>query len=110
MAKGTFSGVSYAGGAETNSLAAVAVTAAGKIAAKQTVVGRAASFTAPWYDHHDAAGDAYHATFTAKVGAAVVTNRVVVRAVARAAGAASGVPAETVTTLGVMRDDLLEVW
>ncbi len=131
-AQGTFSGVSYADadGAGTNGLAAVSVTAVGKVSAKQTAAGRATSFTAPWYDRHDAAGDAYHATLTAKVGASVVTNRVTVRPAARAAGAASGVPAEAVTalgvpveagaatgvpvevgtTLGVMRGDLLDTW
>lgn len=107
-AQGTFSGVSYADadGAETNGLAAVSVTAAGKVSAKQTAAGRAASFTAPWYDRHDAAEDAYHATLTAKVGAAVVTNRVTVRAAAHAA--TDAVPAET--ALGVMRGDLLDAW
>lgn len=107
-AQGTFAGVSYADadGAETNGLAAVSVTAAGKVSAKQTAAGRAASFTAPWYDRHDAAEDAYHATLTAKVGAAVVTNRVTVRAAAHAA--TDAVPAET--ALGVMRGDLLDAW
>lgn len=107
-AQGTFAGVSYADadGAETNGLAAVSVTAAGKVSAKQTAAGRAASFTAPWYDRHDAEGDAYHATLTAKVGAAVVTNRVTVRAAAHAA--TDAVPAET--ALGVMRGDLLDAW
>lgn len=107
-AQGTFAGVSYADadGAETNGLAAVSVTAAGKVSARQTAAGRAASFTAPWYDRHDAAEDAYHATLTAKVGAAVVTNRVTVRAAAHAA--TDAVPAET--ALGVMRGDLLDVW
>lgn len=107
-AQGTFSGVSYADadGAETNGLAAVSVTAAGKVSARQTAAGRAASFTAPWYDRHDAAEDAYHATLTAKVGAAVVTNRVTVRAAAHAA--TDAVPAET--ALGVMRGDLLDAW
>lgn len=107
-AQGTFAGVSYADadGAEANGLAAVSVTAAGKVSAKQTAAGRAASFTAPWYDRHDAAEDAYHATLTAKVGAAVVTNRVTVRAAAHAA--TDAVPAET--ALGVMRGDLLDAW
>lgn len=107
-AQGTFAGVSYADadGAETNGLAAVSVTAAGKVSARQTAAGRAASFTAPWYDRHDAAEDAYHATLTAKVGAAVVTNRVTVRAAAHAA--TDAVPAET--ALGVMRGDLLDAW
>lgn len=107
-AQGTFSGVSYADadGAETNGLAAVSVTAAGKVSAKQTVAGRAASFTAPWYDRHDAEGDAYHATLTAKVGAAVVTNRIAVYPAAHAA--TDAVPAET--ALGVMRGDLLDAW
>ena len=107
-AQGTFSGVSYADadGAETNGLAAVSVTAAGKVSARQTAAGRAVSFTAPWYDRHDAAEDAYHATLTAKVGAAVVTNRVTVRAAAHAA--TDAVPAET--ALGVMRGDLLDAW
>ena len=107
-AQGTFSGVSYADadGAETNGLAAVSVTAAGKVSAKQTAAGRAASFTAPWYDRHDAAEDAYHATLTAKVGAAVVTNRIAVYPAAHAA--TDAVPAET--ALGVMRGDLLDAW
>lgn len=107
-AQGTFAGVFYADadGAETNGLAAVSVTAAGKVSARQTAAGRAASFTAPWYDRHDAAEDAYHATLTAKVGAAVVTNRVTVRAAAHAA--TDAVPAET--ALGVMRGDLLDAW
>lgn len=107
-AQGTFSGVSYADadGAETNGLAAVSVTAAGKVSAKQTAAGRAASFTAPWYDRHDAEGDAYHATLTAKVGAAVVTNRIAVYPAAHAA--TDAVPAET--ALGVMRGDLLDAW
>lgn len=107
-AQGTFAGVSYADadGAETNGLAAVSVTAAGKVSAKQTAAGRAASFTAPWYDRHDAEGDAYHATLTAKVGAAVVTNRIAVYPAAHAATGA--VPAET--ALGVMRGDLLDAW
>ena len=109
-AQGTFSGVSYADGAETNGLAAVSVTAAGKVSAKQTAAGRAASFTAPWYDRHDVAEDAYHATLTAKVGASIVTNHVTVCPAARAAGAASGVPAEAGTALGVMRGDLLDAW
>lgn len=107
-AQGTFSGVSYADadGAETNGLAAVSVTAAGKVSAKQTAAGRAASFTAPWYDRHDAAEDAYHATLTAKVGAAVVTNRIAVYPAAHVA--TDAVPAET--ALGVMRGDLLDAW
>ena len=107
-AQGTFAGVSYADadGAETNGLAAVSVTAAGKVSAKQTAAGRAASFTAPWYDRHDAAEDAYHATLTAKVGAAVVTNRIAVYPAAHAA--TDAVPAET--ALGVMRGDLLDAW
>lgn len=107
-AQGTFSGVSYADadGAETNGLAAVSVTAAGKVSAKQTAAGRAASFTAPWYDRHDAAEDAYHATLTAKVGAAVVTNRIAVYPAVHAA--TDAVPAET--ALGVMRGDLLDAW
>ena len=107
-AQGTFAGVSYADadGAETNGLAAVSVTAAGKVSAKQTAAGRAASFTAPWYDRHDAAEDAYHATLTAKVGAAVVTNHIAVYPAAHAA--TDAVPAET--ALGVMRGDLLDAW
>ena len=107
-AQGTFAGVSYADadGAETNGLAAVSVTAAGKVSARQTAAGRAASFTAPWYDRHDAAEDAYHATLTAKVGAAVVTNRIAVYPAAHAA--TDAVPAET--ALGVMRGDLLDAW
>lgn len=107
-AQGTFAGVSYADadGAETNGLAAVSVTAAGKVSAKQTAAGRAASFTAPWYDRHDAAEDAYHATLTAKVGAAVVTNRIAVYPAAHAA--TDAVRAET--ALGVMRGDLLDAW
>ena len=107
-AQGTFAGVSYADadGAETNGLAAVSVTAAGKVSARQTAAGRAASFTAPWYDRHDAEGDAYHATLTAKVGAAVVTNRIAVYPAAHAA--TDAVPAET--ALGVMRGDLLDAW
>ena len=105
-AQGTFSGVSYADGLGTNGLAAVTVTAAGKVSAKQTAAGRVASFTAPWYDRHDAAEDAYHATLTAKVGAAVVTNRIAVRAAAHAA--TDAVPAET--ALGVMVGDLLDAW
>ena len=107
-AQGTFAGVSYADadGAETNGLAAVSVTAAGKVSARQTAAGRAASFTAPWYDRHDAAEDAYHATLTAKVGAAVVTNRIAVYPAAHAA--TDAVPAEM--ALGVMRGDLLDAW
>ena len=107
-AQGTFSGVSYADadGAGTNGLAAVTVTASGKVSAKQTAAGRAASFTAPWYDRHDAAEDAYHATLTAKVGASVVTNRVAVRPAAHAA--TDAVPEATVT--GLMRGDLLDAW
>ena len=107
-AQGTFAGVSYADadGLETNGLAAVSVTAAGKVSAKQTAAGRTASFTAPWYDRHDAAEDAYHATLTAKVGAAVVTNRIAVYPAAHAA--TDAVPAET--ALGVMRGDLLDAW